>query len=184
MLKQSILPALSNMKDFERFLDSPYEAGVMLEIHLGQIKHVTKMANARNKKLFFHIDLIHGLKNDEYGTQYLCQEFRPYGLISTKSSVIQQAKKHGVVAVQRIFMIDSHAIERSFRLVEKCQPDFIDVLPGSLPTMITEVSKRFRIPVFAGGLIRTEQEAQEALKAGAVSITSSNHLLWEHFSVK
>ena len=136
------------------------------------------------RKLFFHIDLIHGLKNDEYGTQYLCQEFRPYGLISTKSSVIQQAKKHGVVAVQRIFMIDSHAIERSFRLVEKCQPDFIEVLPGSLPTMITEVSKRFRIPVFAGGLIRTEQEAQEALKAGAVSITSSNHLLWEHFSVK
>ena len=53
MLKQSILPALSNMKDFERFLDSPYEAGVMLEIHLGQIKHVTKMANARNKKIIF-----------------------------------------------------------------------------------------------------------------------------------
>ena len=183
-MKQSILPASSNMKDFERFLESPFEAGVMLEIHLSQIKHVTKMAKSKNKKLFFHIDLIHGLKNDEYGTQYLCQEFRPYGLISTKSSVIQQAKKHGVVAVQRIFMIDSHAIERSFRLVEKCQPDYIEVLPGSMPAMIKEVSERFQIPVFAGGLIRTEREAHEALAAGATSITSSNHKLWEHFSVK
>lgn len=183
-MDQKILPAPASIKQFEKFLESPFEIGVILETHLAQIKHITNMAKIAKKQLFFHADLINGLKNDEYGTQYLCQEFKPFGIISTKSSVIQQAKKCNVISVQRMFMIDSHAIERSFKSIEKAEPDYIEVLPGSVPHMIKEVSERFNFPIFAGGLIRTAEEVEEALSAGAVSITTSKVELWEYYSQK
>jgi len=80
--------------------------------------------------MIFHVDLIHGLKNDDYGTEYICQEFSPFGLISTKANVILKAKQRGVLSIQRMFLIDSHALGQSYRLIEKTQPDYIEVLPG------------------------------------------------------
>ena len=183
-MKQRILPAASSMKDFEKFLQSDFKTGVILDIHLGQIKHITRMAKMADKQLIYHVDLINGLRNDEYGTQYLCQEFKPYGVISTKSAVIQEAKKHNTIAVQRIFMIDSHALERSYKTIKKSQPDYIEVLPGALPNMIREVAGIIQLPIIAGGLIRTVEEAEEALNAGSVSITSSKRELWDYFAGK
>lgn len=182
MMKQKILPAAATMKEFERFLASPYEIGVFLDMHIAQLKNIHKMANNHGKKMIYHVDLIHGIKNDEYATEYICQEFKPFGLISTKSGVIQKAKQKGVIAVQRIFLIDTHALEKSYKLIEKTQPDYIEVLPGSMPWMITEVKERVNTPIFAGGLIRTKAEVEAALQAGALAITTSKMELWDIFA--
>lgn len=180
-MKQKILPASGNMKEFERFLQSPYEIGVFLDMHIAQLKNINQMAKQSGKKMIYHVDLIHGIKNDEYATEYICQEFKPYGLISTKAGVIQKAKQKGVIAVQRIFLIDSHALEKSYKLIEKTQPDYIEVLPGAMPWMIKEVKERVNIPIFAGGLIRTADEIENALNAGAAAITTSKRELWNLF---
>jgi len=177
-LKQKVLPASSNMKEFEQFLESPFEIGVMLEVHIAQLKNINEMAKQHGKKMIYHVDMIQGLKSDDYSTEYLCQEYKPYGLISTKSSVILKAKAKGVLAVQRIFLIDSHALEKSYKLIEKTRPDFIEVLPGAMPWMIREVKERVNIPIFAGGLIRTSEEVKSALDAGATAITTSKRELW------
>ncbi|WP_279401031.1 glycerol-3-phosphate responsive antiterminator [Cytobacillus oceanisediminis] len=181
-MNQKILPASSNMKEFEKFLKSPYDIGVFLDMHISQLKNVSQMAKAHNKKMIYHVDLIHGLKSDDYAAEYICQEFKPYGLISTKSSVILKAKQKGVIAVQRIFLIDSHALEKSYKLIEKTRPDYIEVLPGAMPWMIKEVKERLNTPIFAGGLIRSEEEVKNALDAGASAITTSKIELWERFS--
>ncbi|RSK51777.1 glycerol-3-phosphate responsive antiterminator [Bacillus canaveralius] len=180
-MNQKILPASSSMKEFEIFLDSPYQIGVFLEMHIAQLKNVNAMARQHNKKMIYHVDMIHGIKNDDYATEYICQEYRPYGLISTKSSVIHKTKQKGVIAVQRIFLIDSHALEKSYKLVEKTKPDYIEVLPGAMPWMIKEVKERLNTPIFAGGLIRSPEEVKNALKAGAVAITTSKTDLWDMF---
>ncbi|HHW36281.1 MAG TPA: glycerol-3-phosphate responsive antiterminator [Bacillales bacterium] len=180
-MDQKILPASTNMKEFERFLKSRYEIGVFLDMHISQLKHVYTLAKEHGKKLIYHVDLIHGLKNDEYATEYICQEYKPYGLISTKSGVILKAKQKKVTAVQRIFLIDSHALEKSYKLIEKTQPDFIEVLPGAMPQIIKEVKERVNIPIFAGGLIRTPEDVRNALDAGATAITTSKRELWEAF---
>ncbi|WP_077213624.1 glycerol-3-phosphate responsive antiterminator [Bacillus dakarensis] len=178
-MNQKILPASSSMKEFEKFLNSPYEIGVFLEMHIAQLKNISQMAKQYGKKMIYHVDMIHGIKNDDYATEYICQEFKPYGLISTKSSVILKAKQKGVVAVQRIFLIDTHALEKSYRLMEKTQPDYIEVLPGAMPWMIQEVKERLQTPIFAGGLIRTADEVHNALNAGATAITTSKTDLWD-----
>lgn len=180
-MEQKILPASSNMKEFERFLKSSYKIGVYLDMHIAQLKDINTMAKKYEKKIIYHVDLIHGIKSDEYATEYICQEYKPYGLISTKASVIQKAKQKGVRAVQRIFLIDSHALEKSYKLLEKTQPDYIEVLPGAMPSMISEVKERVKIPIFAGGLIRTPEDVQAALGAGASAITTSKRELWDLF---
>lgn len=181
-MNQEILPASSSMKEFESFLESAYTIGIFLDIHVAQLKNVAKMAKAHDKRIIFHVDLINGLRNDEYAVEYLFQEFRPYGIISTKASVIKKAKSKGMIAIQRIFLIDSHALEKSYRLIEKTRPDYIEVLPGAMPWMIAEVKERTNIPVLAGGLIRTAEEVKSALDAGAAAITTSETELWYSLS--
>ncbi len=41
---QQILPAIRNMKQFDAFLESPFLYGVILDIHLGQLKGVVNEA--------------------------------------------------------------------------------------------------------------------------------------------
>ncbi|GER66700.1 glycerol uptake operon antiterminator regulatory protein [Weizmannia acidilactici] len=184
VLSQKILPASANMKEFEKFLKSDYETGIFLELHISQLKHIAAMAKASGKKMIYHVDLIQGLKSDDYATEYLCQEYKPYALISTKSNVIQKAKQKGVISIQRMFLIDSHALEKSYKLIERTQPDYIEILPGIVPWMITEVKQRLGISIFAGGLIRTREDVENALKAGAEGITTSDTELWDMFAAR
>lgn len=177
-MDQKILPASTTMKEFESFLTSKFEIGVYLETHIAQMKHINKMANDHGKKMIYHVDMIHGIKNDDYATEFICQEFKPYGLISTKSSVIKKAKQKGVIAIQRIFLLDSHALEKSYALIEKTKPDYIEVLPGAMPWLIQEVKEHLKTPVLAGGFIRTKEDINNALNAGATAITTSKRELW------
>lgn len=177
-MNQKILPASTNMKEFEQFLKCPYEIGVFLDMHIAQLKNIQQMAKANGKKMIYHMDLIHGIKSDDYATEYICQEHKPYGLISTKASVILKARQKGVTAVQRIFLIDSQALEKSYKLIEKTKPDYIEVLPGAMPWMISEVKERLNTPILAGGLIRSVDDVRNALDAGATAITTSQTELW------
>lgn len=134
----------SSIKQYEKFLRSDYEIGVFLETHISQLVNIHKLAQQYQKNIIYHVDLIHGLKNDDYATEYICQQYEPYGIISTKSNVILKAKQKGVIAIHRMFLIDSHALEKSYRLVEKTKSDYLEVLPGAMPWMIKEVKERIR----------------------------------------
>lgn len=181
-MNQVILPASSNMKDFEAFLESPYEIGVFLDLHIARLKNVSAMAREHGKKMLYHVDMIRGIKSDDAATEFICQEYKPYGLISTKANVILKAKQKGVLAIQRIFLIDSHALEKSYQLLEKTRPDYIEVLPGAMPDLISEVIEKVNIPVLAGGFIRKPADIENAIRAGAHGVTTSKKDLWQHFA--
>jgi len=182
--EQRILPASRQMKDLEKAVASSFEYLVLLDIHVAQLKHACRMVQQANKKLFLHIDLIQGLQSDAHATEYLCQEYRPYGIMSTKSSVIQKAKQKGVIAVQRIFLIDNSALEKSCKLLENTQPDVIEVLPGGMPNIIRKVKQRTSLPILAGGFISTSEDVKLALQAGAEAVTTSTKQLWIDFEKK
>jgi len=178
---QNILPSVRRIEDFEKMLKSPYEYGVLLEMHVSRLKSIYELAHRYDKKMFLHMDLVQGLKNDEYATEYVCQEMKPYGVISTKASVILKARQKKVKTMQRIFLLDSSSLEKSYHLIERTQPDYIEVLPGLMPKYIEEVKAKTGRNVFAGGLIETVDEVEQAIAAGASSITTSNKMLWKHF---
>ncbi|WP_214823918.1 glycerol-3-phosphate responsive antiterminator [Exiguobacterium algae] len=176
---QTILPAIRDMRDLETFLKSDLQVGVLLEVHLGRLHAVFKLLAEQNKNIFVHIDLIQGLKADEHATEYVCQTFKPYGIISTKTGVIQKAKQNGVLTVQRLFLIDSSSLDKSLRHIQRAQPDYIEVLPGLVPKYITHIRQETGIPVFAGGLISSKEEVEAAIEAGASVVTTSNRALWK-----
>lgn len=179
---QTILPAIRKMKHLEKLLQSPYEYIVLLESHIGQLKEIVELARARRKKLLLHVDLVEGLKNDEAAAEFLCQVIKPAGLISTRANVILKAKQNGLLAIQRVFLLDSSALEKSYLLLERTRPDYIEVLPGVIPGLITEMRERTGIPIFAGGLIRTVEDVERALAAGAAAVTTSQLALCRHFA--
>jgi glycerol uptake operon antiterminator len=178
---QRILPAVRKMKDVEKLMKLPYEYLVLLDTHISQIKPVVDMVKANGKKALLHADLIEGLKNDEYAAEFLCQVVKPAGLISTRGSVIAKTKQNGLLAIQRLFLLDTNALENGIRLLERTEPDYIEVLPGVMPHIIAEVCERTGIPIFAGGLIRSVADVEQALAAGAKAVTTSNVELWKHF---
>lgn len=181
---QKIIPAIRSGKDFERLLDSSYQYGVFLDIHISRLKPMFRLAKKYQKKMFLHLDLVDGLKSDEYATEYVCQEMKPYGLISTKGNVIVRAKQKGVYAIQRVFLLDSSSLEKSYSLIERTDPDYIELLPGLMPKMIREMRGKTGKPIIAGGLIETKEEVEQAIEAGASAITTSDFSLWKYFEPK
>lgn len=178
-LEQSILPAVKSIKEYETLLDSDTNYVILLETRLGLLRKLVKVGQKAGKKVFVHIDLIQGLKADDYGMEYIGQEVKPDGVISTRSHVIHQAKKYNLISVQRLFLIDSQAIEHNVSIIKKAGPDFVEVLPGILPGMIKEIKDRLGVPVIAGGLIRTKEEVDQALQAGASAVSTSQNDLWD-----
>lgn len=178
---QKVLPAIRKIEDVEKMMSSNYEYIVILDLHVSRLKPIFQMAKANNKKLIIHMDLIQGLKSDEYSTEYICQEYKPFGLISTKGNVILKARKKGVKSIQRMFLLDTSSIEKSISLIERTRPDYIEVIPGIMPKIIKDIAERTKKEVFAGGLIDSVEEVEQAYEAGAITVTTSNKELWKYF---
>ncbi|GGD28733.1 glycerol-3-phosphate responsive antiterminator [Pontibacillus salipaludis] len=178
-LPKGVLSAVKSIKHFEQLLESDEEVIILLETRLSLLPKLVRKARKHGKKILVHTDLIQGLKNDDYGLEFLFHEVKPHGVISTRSNVITAAKRHNILAVQRLFLIDSQALDRNVAIMKKTQPDYVEVLPGLIPSFISEIKEELGIPIIAGGLIRTKEDVQLALTAGAHAVSTSRKELWE-----
>ncbi|WP_010098881.1 glycerol-3-phosphate responsive antiterminator [Ornithinibacillus scapharcae] len=181
---QSIIPVIGEMKDVDKLATYNYEYFAVLDAHISRLRPIFQMAHMHNKKLLLDIDLVMGLKADEYATEFICQEYKPYGIISTKPSVIMKAKQKGVQTFQRIFLLDSKSIEKSGKLIERTDPDYIELLPGVVPKIIRQFTEQTNKEIIASGFIETVEEVEQAIKAGATTITTSNKELWDYYQPK
>ncbi|WP_188454108.1 glycerol-3-phosphate responsive antiterminator [Virgibacillus oceani] len=175
-----ILPAIRKMKDFDKALETTHDSIVFLETRLAQLKSLVDYTKRANKLALVHFDLIHGLKADEYGMEFLIREVKPDGILSTRGNVISLAKKNKLLAIQRIFLLDSLALEHNLKSIARYQPDCTEVLPGLIPELITQIYKKTAIPVIAGGLVTSEKEIASALESGARAVSTSNSALWHY----
>lgn len=176
---QGVLPVLRNMKDFERLLKSRHQYIIFLEVRLSQLQTLVRTAKQAGKKVILHADLIQGLKTDSYGFEFLIREIRPDGIISTRGSVITLAKKNNLLTIQRLFLLDSQALENNIKLINQVKPDYIEILPGVIPSIIEEVHEKTGIPIIAGGLIRTAEDIHLAYGGGAKAVSTSQSELWD-----
>ncbi len=113
---QKILPAARSLKQFEQLLKSPFEYIVLLEVHVGNLKTLKTEAEKYGKKVIIHADLIQGLKTDNFAADFLCNDIRPAGIISTRSNMIMKAKAKGIIAIQRMFLLDTIAFGKKLFL--------------------------------------------------------------------
>jgi glycerol uptake operon antiterminator len=164
-------------------VDEAVRAGVRVLFILGEdifaLRDSVGRAHAAGSLLLAHVDLIKGIGRDEVGIRFLARELEVDGVLTTRGNLIGPAKREGLVAIQRLFVLDSDSLEAGLPAVARAGPDAVEVLPGVILPLIADRLRHAGLPpVIAGGLIRTRAQVDEALKAGAVGISTSQPELW------
>jgi len=173
-----VVPALRSEEQLQRAAESMATSVFLLYGDLMNLKSVVKYLHDHGKKVFVHLDLIKGLGRDENAVEYLKAQILVDGMITTKGNLVTVAKKVGLVPIQRIFLLDSQSLATGIAQIKSHRPDYIEVLPGLIPDLIQRIVQETNIPVITGGLIKTVQQALEALKKGAMAISTSEESLW------
>ena len=185
---QPILLAISQMKDFEKFLQSPLDTCILMDFHINLLPSMMQAAHAAGKTVYLHADLLRGVSADEFGCEYLCQRLRADGIISTKPKVLEAARRNRVATILRLFLIDTKSLDKGAALIKNLQPDHVELLPGLACDAITDLKQRLQ-PVastqpqsfLCGGLIKTHAQITRCLEAGACAVTLSDRTLAEEY---
>ena len=168
---QNCLPAIASMKDYEKFLKSSLEWCILLDFHISLIEGMIKDAHKVDKKVIVHLDLIKGISTDEYGCEFICQKYKCDGIISTKSKVIESAKKNKKIAIQRMFLIDSRSLEKGYNQLKVSRPDYVEILPGIAYEILPEVKGQLQMPLMSGGLIKDYDMINRCIDYGATLVS-------------
>jgi len=136
--------------------------------------------HAQGRLILAHVDLIKGVGRDEAGIRFLTKHVGIDGIMTTRANLISPAKREGLIAVQRLFLLDSESLAAGLPTVEKAAPDALELLPGVIvPTVAQDLAQRGKLPpLIAGGLIRTRAQVDAILGAGAVGVSTSERSLW------
>lgn len=134
----------------------------------------------RVKPILIHSDLLKGLASDSETIKFLKKYVKPVGIVSTKGSMIKSAKKEGLIAIQRIFLIDSKSFENAIENIRENKPDAVEIMPGIAPGIIPAFKERISQPIILGGLISEAEHICNALNAGADAVSLSETKLWNY----
>lgn len=157
-------------------LDSPVQVLIYLSASLLTVQEKIRQAHEAEKLVMVHIDLAEGIGKDSAGIQFLAN-CGADGIISTRANMIRLAKNHGLVAIQRVFALDSKGLDSIEEMVKNANPHLIEIMPGVVEKAIRRFS-RGRTPVIAGGLIETKQEVTGILRCGAIAVSTGKKELW------
>ena len=185
---QPILLAISQMKDFEKFLQSPLDTCILMDFHINLLPSMMQAAHAAGKTVYLHADLLRGVSADEFGCEYLCQRLRADGIISTKPKVLEAARRNRVATILRLFLIDTKSLDKGAALIKNLQPDHVELLPGLACDAIADLKQRLQPAAstqpqsfLCGGLIKTRAQITRCLEAGACAVTLSDRTLAEEY---
>lgn len=101
------------------------------------------------------------------------------GIITTRSNIIKYAREFEVVALQRFFIIDSKSISTTVETLNSSKANMIEIMPGNNPKAVKRLREKINVPIIAGGLIETKEEALEILKSGATAVSTGACELWQ-----
>jgi glycerol uptake operon antiterminator len=173
-----IIAAIHHEDALDEALNSQVEIVFLLTSTILSLEETVNRVKATGKKVFVHADLVEGLSRDLMGLKFICDVTKPDGIITTKTHLIKACKKMNVMAIQRIFLLDSHNFESGVKSVYDCSPDAVEILPGIMPTMTSQFVSLTKKPIITGGLITTKDDIIQSLKAGASGISTSKREIW------
>ncbi len=183
--KIEINPIIAAVKDDEGLKTALTEDVEIIFVLYGDIctiPDIVKKIKKSGKVAMVHVDLITGLNNSkEVCLDFIKNNTEADGIITTKSNLIPHAKELELNTVLRYFILDSLALQNIEKQAKSSgiKPDIIEFLPGIvLPKMIRRINRVSRVPIIAGGLIADKEDVMNALDAGALAISTTNHDVW------
>ena len=179
LIENPIIAAIKSDDMLERVCKSDISVVFILYGDILNITDIVSRLKAAGKTVFVHADLVAGFGSKEIIADYIHRNTRADGMISTKPNIVRRATELGMCGILRIFMIDSLAYRGLVKQQQASCADIVEVLPGVIPKLIREMVKTTTTPIIAGGLIRDREDVMEALKAGALAISTTNEEVWK-----
>lgn len=173
-----IVAAVRSENDIEYAVKSKASVVFILFGTLMNIKEISDNIKAYGKKVCIHIDLIEGLGRDHAAVDFLKENVKPDGLITTKVNLAKRAKQIGMFTILRLFIIDSYSLVTGIKNVHDTNPDAVEVMPGIASKLMERIRKEIDAPVIAGGLISTKEDIIDALSSGVLAVSTSCSKLW------
>ena len=176
-----ISPIITAVKD-EQGLEKPLKTeSPVVYLLFGNISNITGLVDQvknSGKIAIVHVDLIQGLSSKEVAVDFIHQNTRADGIISTKAPLVRHAMDLGMIGGQRTFLIDSMALETTKKQLLTFQPDFMELMPGVMPKILKTVRGYTEIPLVAGGLISDKKDILAAFDAGVDAVSTTREELW------
>jgi glycerol uptake operon antiterminator len=174
-----VIPAVRGRDgDLERALAGDHAAIFVLGGDVFRMLERVRRRPYRRPFICVNVDMVGGVASDASGIGFLAREVD--GVISTHRKVVEIARSNGALAIQRLFAIDTSAVERGLKVLRQADPDAVEILPGlAFPEIVESYRAALNKPVLAGGLIKDRPTAAAILEAGAVGVSTSDHRLWK-----
>ncbi|MBO8161712.1 MAG: glycerol-3-phosphate responsive antiterminator [Thermosipho sp. (in: Bacteria)] len=176
-----IVPAIRDLSKVSKILKTKVSSVFLLEGDIFSMKNATSVLKKNGKLVFIHLDLVSGLGKDEASVKLIREFINADGIITTRSNLINIARKLDLMTIQRIFLIDSKAFETGIEQVKKHKANFVEVLPGLIPELVKKIKEKVQQPIISGGLVTTEEQVSKILEAGAIAVSTSKERLWNMF---
>ncbi len=142
------------------------------------LREAVRHSHAAGIPIYVHLDLIEGVGKDAAGIRLL-RELGAAGVVSTRGPLLREARAAGLLAIHRVFMVDSEALRTGISAVRASEPDLVEVLPGLVvPHVMRELRTALPHPIIGAGLVTREDQVEAILQAGAVGVSASAKHLW------
>lgn len=178
-------PVIAGVRDpagLDKAVQSDVIALFILHGDIFNLEAIMQKAREYDKLVFLHMDLIEGIGRDSVGIRYLAQNELCDGIVTTKSNLTKAAHREGLMAIQRLFLLDTAALKTGVCLLESAEPDAVEILPGiAAPYFIKHLSAKLPCPIIAGGLIQEKEEIEFLQKEGVLAVSTSNPELWNNW---
>ena len=173
-----IIAAVKDENSLEKSLASDCQVIFVLAGTICDIETIVEKVKAKNRIAIVHADLVTGLSSKEVAVDFIKNNTKADGVISTKSIIVKRARELGMISIQRTFVVDSIALGNLKRQLDSFRPDAVEIMPGIMPKIIKEMKEYTTIPIIAGGLLSEKKDVVDALSAGADAISTTREALW------
>jgi glycerol uptake operon antiterminator len=174
-----VIPAVRDARVLGNALRAPGRVVYVLYGAVGTVAQIVEPFRVAGKHAFVNVDLVDGLRSDGAAVQFLA-DCGATGIISTHTEALRAARTRGLLAVQRSFLLDSHAAGNALSAIDRFRPDAVELLPAPAAPYVIErlVARHPDVVPTAGGLIRTLSEIDDLVRLGIRAVSVSETALW------
>ena len=173
-----VIAAVKDEEGLDKSLRTDCRIIFILYGNICSLTTIVEKIKSRDKLAIVHVDLVQGLSAKTEAIDYIKNNTKADGILSTKGNLVKHAADIGLIGILRNFIIDSMAMENVKKQVELAHPDMIEIMPGIMPEIIEKLKNEIKLPLIAGGLISDTKDVIAALSAGADAVSTTKEELW------
>ena len=173
-----VIAAVKDEEGLDKSLRTDCRIIFILYGNICSLTTIVEKIKSRDKLAIVHADLVQGLSAKIEAIDYIKNNTKADGILSTKGNLVKHATDIGLIGILRNFIIDSMAMENVNKQVELAHPDMIEIMPGIMPEIIEKLKNEIKLTLIAGGLISDTKDVIAALSAGADAVSTTKEELW------